>query len=171
MSFAVQATNKLRFGVVIAEVFRNNTLNREVFGIAQLATSGEISEQDSLFIPTNLLLAANRLRSSKNEVLKTFNSAWEAGISVPRHPIKVKAEAVNDEEYRQAFRPVNITGFINSKIEPTKFSIQQILSKRHITLLSGHGGIGKSALWQHMLPLGPTSLVLLVNIVQPSISH
>lgn len=137
------AINKIS---IASEGERNNTLNRETYGIAQLVASGEISKEDSLFIPINLMTAATRLGLPEDEINRTITSAWHSGKNNPRIPEKLTTKAANDESYKPALRMVPVSDYMQSTLEPTKFVINQILPKRHVTLLSGHGGIGKSAL-------------------------
>lgn len=125
---------------------RNNTLNRETFGIAQLVASGEISQEDSIFIPTNLIMAAESIGLTDGEIRQTVSNAWDSGIRNARKPTKLPTDAANDDTNEPALRTVQINNYMHSEVEPTKFVIQQILPKRHVTLLSGHGGIGKSVL-------------------------
>ncbi len=114
----------------------NNTLNRETFGIAQLVAAGEISQKDSIFIPTNLIMAAESIGLTDGEIRKTVSNAWDSEIRNAREPIKLPTDAVNDEKYKPALRTVPINNYMHREIEPTRFVIQQILPKRHVTLLS-----------------------------------
>lgn len=62
---------------------RNNTLNREAHGIAQLAAGGLVDEAVAL---DALAQAAERCGLESGEIRATLRSAWRAGSRSPRAP-------------------------------------------------------------------------------------
>lgn len=126
---------------------RNNTLNRETYGLAQLVASGEISSNDGNNLPPALEHAALSIGLDSNEIQATINSAWKSGLCDPKVPETILSkQAINDDDFKPALRSVDISGFMTSEREGVQFAIQQILPRRHVTLFSGNGGVGKSSI-------------------------
>lgn len=49
-------------------------------------------------------------------------------------------------DYPRALKPVDLSDLANATVNPPDFAIESLLPRRHVTLLGGHGGSGKSML-------------------------
>lgn len=44
------------------------------------------------------------------------------------------------------FAPVDLSGLATATVTPTRYAVEWIIPRKHVTLLGGHGGMGKSVL-------------------------
>ncbi|AYC32312.1 hypothetical protein D3880_07945 [Pseudomonas cavernae] len=133
---------------------RNDTLNREAFGIAQLVAGGELPEASAR---DGLLAAAQFAGLGQSEVLRTLESAFDAGTNYPRtvpEPKDAQQEAppggTDPRDAKQSARPalveVPLDDVMSASLEPVRHAIKPWMPRRHVTLFGGHGGVGKSSL-------------------------
>lgn len=132
---------------------RNATLNKEAFGVLQLAAAGELPED----LAVNALeVAASAAGLDDGEISRTIASAKAAADKSPRaapapqprlNPAEIfkNAGSVPDAPNTHLV-PVDIADIQQAKLEEIGFSIRPWFPRRHVTLLGGHGGIGKSTL-------------------------
>lgn len=154
---------------------RNDTLNREAFGLAQLVARGDLPEN---LVRTSLKSAANHAGLSRSETDRTLRSAFDAGLKRPRstsaqiargHLSEYCSEApVVDPNFSRAtgngqqfpdaqtsaiphdapagLVKVNLGDVMSASPNCVAFAVKPWLPKRHVTLFSGHGGMGKSTI-------------------------
>lgn len=149
-----------------AEGTRNDTLNREAFGLAQLVAAGELPEG---LARDSLLSAAASAGLPRAEVERTLQSAFDAGSRQPRGTPERTARG-NLAEYNFTAAPdgslppiaapavptmlneaassslveVELGDVMSASLERVAFAVHPWLPKRHVTLFGGHGGMGKS---------------------------
>lgn len=127
---------------------RNNALNREAFGLAQLVAGGELS---GILVRERLHAAALRAGLESSEAMGTLKSAFEAGATHPRtKSMRALEPAAPSLEMAKPFEPalkwVDLSGLMTAEIPPQGFLFEPLFPRRHVSLLGAHGGTGKSSL-------------------------
>jgi len=132
---------------------RNDTLNREAFGLAQLVAGGELPE---MLVRDRLHAAALRAALGSSEAMRTLESAFKAGATQPRIAPesssiqKMVAKAADQQAEVKPLVPalkwVDLSGLMTAELPPQGFLFEPLFPRRHVTLLGAHGGTGKSSL-------------------------
>lgn len=141
---------------------RNDTLNREAFGVLQLAAAGAIDANE---VRARLHRAALDSGLGEDEIASTLRSASGAAAQNPRSAAarvvdesrfspefmagkfdKTVAHAPTVTPSGPALTPVDCTSLERAEVTPPRFVIEGIVPRRHVTMLSAHGGTGKSTL-------------------------
>lgn len=133
---------------------RNDTLNREAFGLTKLMAGGKLSETQ---VHDRLHAAALRAGLESCEVMRTLKSAFEAGAIHPRtvpessdvksmRALEPAAPQEMVKPYEPVLRWVDLSGLMTAEIPPQEFLFEPLFPRRHVSLLGAHGGTGKSSL-------------------------
>lgn len=123
---------------------RNDTLNREAFGVAQLVSGGEIPEA---LARQSLLTAAQSAGLGHTEAARTLRSAFSAGSSHPRtsaSPALASQVVQGEKLHPSALVVVPLKDIMTADVEPVRYIVNPWIPRRHVTLCGGHGGEGKT---------------------------
>lgn len=136
---------------------RNHTLNREAFSIGQLVAGGEVPEALAL---CNLMEAASDSGLPEHEICRTLEKSFADGLTHPRtapeqpqldvgaafRAVGVAGAAIAPAPALSGLVSVSLADVMTATLEPVRFAVKPWMPLRLVTLLGGHGGIGKSTL-------------------------
>lgn len=122
---------------------RNDTLNAEAFGVAQLIAGGELSVEAL----SEIEAAAHAAGLEPREIAATMRSASTAASAKPR-------TAPNANSARFGIAPptttplnvVDLADIVTAELPKPRYIVEALIAYCVVTLLGGHGGAGKSML-------------------------
>lgn len=133
---------------------RNHTLNREAFSIGQLVAGGEVPEALAL---CSLMEAASDSGLPEHEICRTLEKSFADGMKQPRTAteqpqldvgaaFRAAGAAIDPAPALSGLVPVSLEDVMTATLEPVGFAVKPWMPLRLVTLLGGHGGVGKSSL-------------------------
>lgn len=118
---------------------RNDTLNKEAFWVGQVVAGKSLNPKEAA---NQLFEAALNAGLDRVESRRTIISGMEAGWASPIY--EAADQSTMAEEERKPFSRQSMRGFMQSTLLPTEFAVDWWLPRGEVTLISGHGGVGKS---------------------------
>jgi len=118
---------------------RNDTLNKEAFWVGQLSAGKCLNPKEAA---NELFAAALGAGLGREEARNTINSGMASGWRAPVH--EAPDMSTTAEEARKPFGAQSLKGFMQAARNPTEFVVDSWFPRGVVTLLGGHGGVGKS---------------------------